>query len=318
MPSGMAETMRAAVTTGDAARPVEMSDVPIPVPAANQALVRVEATSLNAGEVRRAVNSPAGQRVGWDIAGTIELAAADGTGPPQGARVTTFADATGWAEFVAVDARQLGVVPAGVTFDDAAALPVAGVTALRALARRGNLIGRRALVVPGTGGVGLFAVQLGGLMGARVSAVIRDAGDVALLESIGAHDVIVGTTNDAQTHGPFDVILESLGGDSRGAAMACVASDGVVVSFGQTIAPQATFTSAKFYATGGASLYGFYLFHEARHEPVGADLERLAALVERGALRTHVEATYSAERFNEAVAALRERRVTGKIIVRFR
>jgi NADPH2:quinone reductase len=309
--------MRAALTTGDARRPVEMRELPRPVPAPNQALIRVHATSLNAGEVRRAAASVAGLQIGWDVAGVVETPAADGSSPPAGARVVALTEATGWAEAAVATGSWIGRIPDGVTFEDAATLPVAGVTALRALGRYGNLFGRRVLVVPGTGGVGLFAVQLAHLMQAHVGAVVRDPADVKLLEKIGADEVIVGPTAQAQSRAPYDVILESLGGDSLGAALACVAPDGLVVTFGQTVSPQATINAAKFYATGGASLYGFYLFHEARREPIARDLERLAALVARKALATHVDARYEATNLEEAVAALRERRVTGKVVVTF-
>jgi NADPH:quinone reductase len=309
--------MRAILTTGDAARPVELRDVPLPVPGSNQALVRVHATSLNAGELRRAGVSPAGRQIGWDVAGVVETAAADGSSPPRGTRVVSFADATGWADFALVEGRQLGVIPDGVSFEDAATLPVAGVTALRALGRNGSVLGRRALIVPGTGGVGLFGIQLAHLAGAHVAAVIRNAGASAQLQEIGADEVIVGSTADAQSRAPYDVVLESLGGDSLGAALGCVAPDGVVVTFGQTVAGKATIDAAKLYLTGGASLYGFYLFHEARREPVARDLERLAAFVRTRRLRTHIDAEFDAARIEDAVAALRERRVTGKVVVRF-
>jgi NADPH:quinone reductase-like Zn-dependent oxidoreductase len=294
-----------------------MREIPTPVPGSDEALIRVHATSLNAGEVRRAAGAAAGQGVGWDIAGTVETAAADGSSPPAGTRVVAFAEGTGWADFAVVEGRQIGVVAESVSFEDAATLPVAGLTALRALGRNGNVLGRRVLIVPGTGGVGLFAIQLGHFAGAHVTAVIRDPGDAQLLQTIGANDVIVGSAADAKQRPRFDVILESLGGDSLAAAVGCVAADGVVVTFGQTISGQSTINVAQLYATGGASIYGFYLFHEARRRPVARDLERLCELVATGRLRTHVDVRYDAAQIEEAIAALRERRVTGKVVVRF-
>ena len=309
--------MRAAITTGKAERPIEIREIPPPEPGTNQARIRVAVTSLNAGECRRAVASPAGQRIGWDIAGTIEIAAVDGSSPPAGTRVVALSEGVGWGDFAVVEGRQIGVIPDDVSFEDASTLPVAGVTAYRALGRNGEMLGRRVLIVPGTGGVGLFAIQLAHLAGAHVSAVIRNAEDASLLKGLGADDVIVGPTSEAQSRAPYDLILESLGGESLGAALACVASNGVVVTFGQTLAGTATINVAKFYATGGASLYGFYLFHEARREPVARDLERLAAFVGQKKLVTHVDARYDVAQFEEAVAALRERRITGKVVVTF-
>lgn len=309
--------MRAAHTSGDPKRPIELREIDPPQPGSNQALIRLHATSLNAGEVRRAAAASAGNRIGWDVAGVIVAPAADGSSPPAGSRVVALSEGLGWADLAAVDGRQIGILPDEVRFEDAATLPVAGVTALRALGRNGNILGRRVLIVPGTGGVGLFAIQLARLSDAHVAAVIRDPADAALLESIGAADVMVGTTALARTRERYDVILESLGGESLAAALGCVAAGGIVVSFGQTVSAQATIDAAAFYATGGASLYGFYLFHEARRDPVARDLERLAGFVRAKQLLTQIDAYYDAADLEEAVSALRERRVTGKVVVRF-
>lgn len=307
--------MRVAVTSGDPARPIALAQAERPVPLSNEAVVRVAAISLNSGEVRRAAASAAGKRVGWDIAGTVEQPAADGSGPPRRSRVVTFVEGTGWAEYVAAPAGQLGLIPDGVTFADASTLPIAGLTALRALRRGGDLLGKRVLIVPGTGGVGLFATQLAAMRGAHVTAVVRNPSHVGLLENCGAENVIVGATREARDDGPYDVILDSLGGESLGDALAAVAPEGVVVSFGNTIATEVTFDSRAFYLTGGASLYGFIIFHEARRDPIARDLERLAELVREQQLVTRVDATFPFERIDDAVEVLRERRITGKVVV---
>lgn len=306
-------TMLAAQTTGDPESPIAVVSRPRPVPRDGEALIRVFASSLNAGELRRARSAPAGQPIGWDLAGAVVRAAADGSGPSEGARVVTFVAGKAWAEYVTAETRQLGIIPEGVSFADAAALPVAGLTALRALRRGGDILGKRVLIAPATGGVGLFATQLARLRGAQVTALVRDAADRPLLERAGADQIVVGATGDAKARGPYDLILESLGGDSLSAALSSLAPDGTVVHFGQTLAAQSTFNSATFYATGGATLYGFILFHEAAREPVGRDLGILASLVAQERLRTHIEATYPLTQISEAAAALRERRVTGKI-----
>lgn len=306
-------TMLAVQTTGDPESPLAVATRLRPTPRDSEALIRVAASSLNAGELRRARGAPVGQSIGWDLAGTVVRSAADGSGPPEGARVVTFVSGRAWAEYVAAETRQLGLVPDEVSFTDAAALPVAGLTALRALRRGGDILGKRVLVAPATGGVGLFALQLARLRGAHVTAVIRDDGDRARIEQAGADQIVVGSTADAKAGGPYDLILESLGGESLGAALASLAPDGTVVHFGQTLSPQSTFNSAAFYATGGASLYGFILFHEAARDPVGRDLGILARLVGAGRLHTQIDATYPLTDIAAAAAALRDRRVTGKI-----
>src|SRR5438045_8629960 len=97
-----------------------------------------------------------------------------------------------WAERVAVPTHALAELPDKVTFSQAATFPVAGLTALYALAKGGLLLDRRVLITGATGGVGDFAVQLARLAGAHVTAAARRADQVAGLRALGAHEVTVG------------------------------------------------------------------------------------------------------------------------------
>ena len=128
----------------------------------HEALVQVEAISLNRGEVRDAMEAEAGWRPGWDLAGTVIKQAANGTGPKVGSRVMGTVPIHGgaWAEQVAVPTNMLAEIPTNVTFAQAATLPVAGLTALYALDKGGLLLHKRVLITGSTGGVGLFAHQL--------------------------------------------------------------------------------------------------------------------------------------------------------------
>jgi NADPH:quinone reductase-like Zn-dependent oxidoreductase len=169
-----------------------INEVDRPNPAPSQALVRVGAVSLNLGEVRGAMSAEKGRQLGWDLAGTVEQAAADGSGPPVGARVVGFVASGAWAEIAAVSTNALAQLPDNVSFAQAATLPVAGLTALYALERGGSLLGRLALITGASGGVGMFACQLARLMGARVVGVIRQPEREAAVREAGAHEVVIG------------------------------------------------------------------------------------------------------------------------------
>jgi len=124
--------MRAVVNTPGGSAPVEIRDVPEPVPQANEALVAVRAFSLNRGELRSFVNNESGWIPGQDISGVVMRAAANGLGPPAGTRVVALTDEFGWAEQVAVPSHRIVALPDNVSFAQAATLPVAGLTALPA------------------------------------------------------------------------------------------------------------------------------------------------------------------------------------------
>ena len=127
--------IRAILVNPDVTGKLALGEVEAPTPRPNEALVRVHAISLNRGECNRAQNSPAGLLLGWDIAGTVEQTAADGTGPKEGDRVVGVLQTGAWAELIAVPSTNLAVLPDSVSFEVASTFPVAGLTALYALDR---------------------------------------------------------------------------------------------------------------------------------------------------------------------------------------
>ena len=304
---------RAVVVDPAAPGRLVIASVPDPAPDRGEALVRVRAISLNRGEVRRSGMASAGWRPGWDFAGEVERAAADGSGPRAGSRVVGMLGEGAWAERVAVSTHALAELPDQVTFSQAATLPVAGLTALYALAKGGLLVGRRVLVTGATGGVGDFAVQLARLAGAHVTATARRADQVAGLRELGAHDVTVGEEIPASPK--YDVILDSVGGRTLGTALAALERGGTCVNFGVSATSEVTFDVRNFFVAGQTTLYGFYLFAEVGAEPAGVGLRRLANLVAAGQLMPHISVERPWKDIAQVAQDLMARRYPGKAVL---
>src|SRR2546428_12805880 len=162
--------MLALVATQRPGDPVEIREVAEPSASQNEAIVEVHAFSLNRGELVLLSTRPEGWRPGQGIAGVVLRRAADGSGPPEGARVVALVDQAGWGQRAAAPTARMAVLPNEVSFAEAATLPVAGLTALRTLRFGGSLLGKRWLVTGTAGGLGPFSVELparGGSSGQR-------------------------------------------------------------------------------------------------------------------------------------------------------
>ena len=140
---------------------VELREVPEPSAAPDHAIVRVHAFSLNRGETRRLAQMKDGELTGWDVAGVVEQAAANGTGPQAGSRVVGLTAQCGWAQLAPVDVEVLTQLPDCVSDAQAATLPVAGLTALKALDMIGSVLARRLLVTGASGGLAALPFQAG-------------------------------------------------------------------------------------------------------------------------------------------------------------
>lgn len=290
--------------------------VAMPTPARHEAMVRVSAISLNRGETRRAMQSADGWQPGWDLAGIVEHAASDGSGPQAGTRVVGLLSAGAWAECVAVPSNALAPLPDAVPFAQAATLPVAGLTALYALAKRGLLLNRRVLITGATGGVGDYAIQLARLAGARVAASVRRADQESLVRQLGAHDVVIGDTVAAFAQcGPYDLVVDSVGGQSLGSALAVLAKDGVCVTLGVSASDQTTFDVRTFFITGRTTLYGFILFDELQTEPASHGLARLAACVASGQIKPTISVEAPWTQIAEVARQLLDRSFPGKAVL---
>jgi NADPH:quinone reductase-like Zn-dependent oxidoreductase len=220
-------------------------------------------------------------------------------------------DVGAWAEQVAVRTEALAELPDELSFEQAATLPVAGLTALRTLEIGGFVVGRRVLITGASGGVGRFAIQLAKLAGAHVTAVAHRAEG---LTELGADEVVPELSATGDT---FDVILDAIGGPVLGAALQRVAPRGTVINIAATVAEPVSYPTREFYSRApGARLQGFYLFDDVAHtRSAGRDLRRLADLVAAGRLDCQIDLTAAWTEAAGAVQALLDRRVAGKAVL---
>lgn len=312
----MSNKIRAVIVDPNVAGRLALGEVNAPTPAANEALIRVTAISLNRGEVRRASTAQAGWRPGWDLAGIVETPAADGSGPPQGARVVGLLPSGAWAEILSVPTHALAEIPPSVSFAQAATLPVAGLTAYHALKKGGLLLNRSVLITGASGGVGNFAIQLARLSGAKVVAHLRQSKYEAMVKEAGAHEVVIGEDiSPAKEYGLYNLVVDSVGGNVLGTALGLLAQNGLAVVFGTTAGREVTFDAANFYALGGASLYGLILFHELKWEPASVGLKLLGELVESGQLRPLIDIEASWTEIANISQQLTDRRFPGKAVL---
>ncbi|WP_192798576.1 zinc-binding dehydrogenase [Brucella anthropi] len=295
-----------------------------PGAAPDEAIVAVRAFSLNNGEVRGALNEGSdGDRPGWDLSGVVQTAP-EGSGFHPGDRVVGLVWSGGWAERVAVPTSRLAKIPDDVSFEAASTLPVAGLTAAIALRKKAIGPGSRVLVTAATGGVGIYAIQLAAATGAHVTAFTRDGSTAEFLRSLGANDIAVGV-EAGEKGGPYDLILEGVGGSLLGEALMWLASRGVCVLFGDASEDTLTTFDARRFrlqsggAYGGTVLYGFFLLEELTRPEHAADgaaiLADLAQQLSDGGLHPVIGKTAPWADINATARELLKRKFAGKAVL---
>lgn len=311
--------MRAVVVELNPDRRLVLRDVPDPARDTSKVLVNVRAISLNRGEVFTALGSGAdGDRIGADFSGVVE-AAPDASGFSAGDRVVGVAAGSAWAERLSVSPYQVVRMPDGVSFEQAAALPVAGLTAMLGLSKRDPLAGQKVLITGATGGVGMLAIQLAAQAGAHVTAFARSESHRESLQKLGAKVVAIGAA-EAASGAPYDLILELVGGDLLGQALGWLSSGGICVLAGNAGGSMTTFDADRFRmgdggAYGGTTLYGFFLGEELRRAAPGALIADLLLKVAGGSLDPVVGTTRPWTEVQEVASGLLGRGFHGKAIL---
>jgi NADPH:quinone reductase-like Zn-dependent oxidoreductase len=295
---------------------LEVAEIDAPRPIPTEVLVRVHAVGVNPIEAFiRAGRFPLlGDPpfvLGWDVSGVVEHAMPDTYRFEVGDEVFGMPffprPASGYAEYVAAPARQLARKPASLDHVHAAALPLVGLTAWQGLVDLAHLRpGQRVLVHGGGGGVGHVAVQLAKHLGAQVVAT-ASASKRDFVAGLGADEVLDYAAVDfTEAVGDLDVVVDMVGYGER--SLQVLRPGGILVTgVGRTDLALAAKT-----VEAGRRFAGIAV------EPDGPALERLAELVDAGALRVHVEETFPLERAADAHRLAEDGHVTGKVVLTVR
>jgi NADPH2:quinone reductase len=289
---------------------VAFADVAEPEPAPDHAVVAVAAFSANRGETYQLEQPRPGWRPGKDIAGVVSIAAADGSGPPVGTRVVGHADQDGWAERAAVPVSRLAELPEEMSFVTAAALPLAGLTALRLLRVTGPLPSRTILLTGASGGLGHYFTELAAGQGALVTAIAGSADRGARLSDLGAIRVLPDVESAA---GPFDIAIDSVGGATTKEVWHRLHQHGLLIWLGQASRVRPELDYFDWDGAMSVTIRKFNYLDSTHTE--AQDLATLVRLVAGGRLHPEIGWTADWAGTGDAIGALLKRAVRGNIVL---
>lgn len=316
--------MRAAILENNGpVESVRIGEIEAPRLSADAIMVRVHAAAVNPADVKVVTGKDGGgfiharkfpMAVGFDFSGVVEQVGANVTARAVGDQVfghLPYSPSTrqgSLAEYVAVKPTAVGIRPANVSHEDAAASATAGCTALQGLRDRGRLnAGRRVLINGASGGVGSFAVQIACLLGAEVWGT-ASAGKADFVRSLGAANVIDYRQTPLESIGEtFDVLLDAASMSSFRKAKHLLDSGGAYV----TLLPSASLLGGVLLSLFTSKRCTFVTVQSR-----SADLDQLGAWLASGELRASVERTYPLSEAAAALAALQSGAVKGKLAVR--
>ncbi|WP_246943726.1 NADP-dependent oxidoreductase [Bacillus pinisoli] len=293
-------------------------DIDTPHITDDQVLVEVHATSINpidwkvrAGYLKEMLPFEFPIILGWDAAGVIVEAGSNVTDFKVGDRVFTRPATTNrgtYAEYLSVDAHLLAKMPDEMSFEEAAAFPLAGLTAWQCLVDFGNIQkGDKVLIHAGAGGVGIFAIQIAKSIGAYVATTASEK-NIEFLTSLGADEVINYNENDfSEVLNGFDLVLDSMGGDIQSKSYKVLKENGKLVSIVQ---PPSEEEAASFNVQAGFVWL----------EPNGKQLQQLAELYVEGKVKPVIDSTFdfTEQSLKDAHSLSETHHARGKIIIRIK
>jgi len=300
---------------------LKLAEVTQPAIKDNQVLVRVRAVSINAGDVfamrgnpwlirlTAGFPKPKNYILGWDMAGVVEAAGSSVTQFRPGDKV--YASCGGaLAEYVSVAEDKLALKPANLTFEQAAAIPTAAITALKGLRDVGKLQpGQKVLINGASGGVGTFAVQIAKALGAEVTGVCSTR-NVDMVCSLGADDVVDYTRKDFTQNGRrYDLILDNVASHSFSDLMRVLTPQGLIVpNSGQSGMGYVfkAFLLSPFLRQLGGMYFAV---------PNGKDLTELKEWIETGQVKPVIDRTYELRETPDAFRYLDKEHARGKVII---
>ncbi|QIE47428.1 NADPH:quinone oxidoreductase family protein [Pseudohalocynthiibacter aestuariivivens] len=306
--------------------PPKIVECPVPTPGPGQIRLRIHACGLNFADLLmmtgRYQDTPALPfTLGMEVAGTVDAISPDTEAPAVGTRVAVFGGHGGLAEYGCFDAARAVVLPDAMDDVSAAAFQIAYGTSHVALDHKARLQpGETLLVLGAAGGVGLTAVEIGKLMGARVIACARGADKLSVAKAAGADHLIDAKTDDiretCRALGGVDVVYDPVGGDQFTAAFRACRPEARILSIGFASGevPQipANHLLVKNISVMGLYWGGYLAF---RPEVVTGSLATLLDWHRAGRITPHVSHTYSLDQASDALALLRARKSTGKVVV---
>lgn len=308
---------------------LDLEDVEQPIVKDDEVLVRVRAASPNPYDWHfmrglpyfmrltvSGVRKPKKSVLGSDIAGQVETVGKDVTRFQPGDEVFANVGSGGFAEYTCVPENLLSLKPTNLTFEQAAAVPLAAMTALQGLRDAGKLqSGQKVLIIGASGGVGTFAVQIAKTFGAHVTGVCSTR-NLDMVRSLGADDVIDYTTDDfTQADPKYDLVLQLAGTHSPADLRRVLTPKGTLVlcsgdSEGRWIGPVDRILKAVALSPFVSQSLGTFVM-----KPSTKDLEFLRELIEADELKPVIDRTYSLSEVPEAIRYLEEGHVRGKIAI---